>query len=174
MLKDQDLAEAREMQIDQIGSYDGLPTFRVRAGLSEVKKLREGLPQGLSIGWFFGADANAPMSLIHESTLAVASTAPVFIHLFGRLSETVHDALDKALVERPSCIVVPTVWSMEYRAEEAIFDLFRVDFPSEDCVEKWSGRLLLFDASVSREEEEKVAGFARDPDAAIRLFLASD
>lgn len=57
--------------------------------------------------------------------------------------------------------------------DQAIFDIFRVDFPPEEAVGQWSSRLIIFDEAMPADERATLLEKLRDP-AAFAIILHSN
>jgi hypothetical protein len=95
--------------------------------------------------------------------------SPCLVHVFGRGAERLHDELDLALQHANQFAL--TVWLERYTPCQAIFIIFRVDFPPDEAVDRWLSRLIVFDPLVPATERIALLEGLRDPDRAIASYL---
>lgn len=156
------------MSVQRIGSYDDMGVWldcNVELPLSSL----ETVPRGLGIGVILGAES-AASSITKGLAEQIASLEPSFVHCFGGQSEVLHDRVDVELVRR-GLIGVPTIWTLVAAPAEVIFELFRTDMPCEADFERWTGRLILIEASVSPDYRRSLGSCLCNVDRAVQTAI---
>lgn len=158
------------MRVEPLSDHDGLPTLMCIASLEEMPSIVTVTQRGCSIAWFIGSAGDFQDEDLHQPFTAIIGLCPNLVHIFGRAAERVHDELDRAL--RAANQFALTLWSERYTANEAVFDIFRVDFPEEPTADCWSSRVIILDERLPAEEQGVLLEKLRDPDRSIREYLA--
>ena len=140
-------------------SLEELPAF-----LTEVQP-------GCSISWFISPASDLAGKDFRKQLTSIVSVSPSFVHVFGDTASRIHDELDRALREADHFAL--TVWSQQYTADEAVFDIFRVDFPAVEATDQWTSRVIILDQLLLAAERAILLEKLCDPDRSIREYLVS-
>lgn len=157
------------MRIDRLGTYDQLPTIVCTTTIEDMYAIPTVAEAGCSISWFVSGGVNFQKLGFSEPIAVLIAMTPSLIHVFGEGAERIHDSIDLALQAVHQFAV--TLWSEAYTIDQAVFDIFRVDFPPEESVGQWSSRLIILDESIPAFKRAALIEQLRDPDASIRDYL---